>query len=212
MNIADAFVLEDISILNEIMFLSCVKRVRENFSVENLIDTLSQMAIFGAGNIAWKKEGVVSIKNSTFVSSRLLANLRFTHDEISWLANQCREMNKALYSVTQTEDNLKDYLMSFMGVQLNINYLINSCRAFQERTLRLLSFHSEFQYLPDVAKTDIWRHAAPMGIAFMVVKKEMTDKGVDQLTVCSYSYPHFSSCFTNSWLRFKSGSQDKYFF
>ena len=69
MNIADAFVLEDISILNEIMFLSCVKRVRENFSVENLIDTLSQMAIFGAGNIAWKKEGVVSIKNSTFVTA-----------------------------------------------------------------------------------------------------------------------------------------------
>lgn len=181
MNIADAFVLEDISILNEIMFLSCVKKNSDNFSVDNLISTLSQMAIFGASNISWKKEGIVSIQSSTIISNIFLANSSFTPDEIGWLANQCRAMNKALNSVTQTEENLREYLMSFMGVQLNINYLINSCRAFQERILRLLSIYPEFQDLPDVAKKAIWRRAAPMGIAFMVVKKEMTDKGVDQL-------------------------------
>jgi len=159
------------------------------------------MAIFGASNISWKKEGIVSIQSSTIISNIFLANSSFTPDEIGWLANQCRAMNKALNSVTQTEENLREYLMSFMGVQLNINYLINSCRAFQERILRLLSIYPEFQDLPDVAKKAIWRRAAPMGIAFMVVKKEMTDKGVDQLMVgFIYTYKLLrQSFFLNHW-------------
>jgi hypothetical protein len=64
MNIADAFVLEDLSILNEIMLMSCARKYHGDFGIENLVSALSQMAVFGANNIDWKGNGVVSLRNS----------------------------------------------------------------------------------------------------------------------------------------------------
>jgi hypothetical protein len=63
MDISDVFVLEDLSILNEIMLMSCVRKGREDFAVENLISALSQMALFGARNIDWRDNGKYLLHN-----------------------------------------------------------------------------------------------------------------------------------------------------
>jgi hypothetical protein len=48
---------------------------------------------------------------------------------------------------------------------------------------KILNVHSEFAALTDSRKRDVWRRAAPMGVAFMVIKKESAGRGIDQLRV-----------------------------
>lgn len=180
MNIADAFILEDISILNEILFLSCLrKQTLPELSVENLISTLSQMAKFAASSVAWEKEG----KCQSSIVSRSFVDLKLSSLQKGCLEYQIRQVNNAFYSVTHDEQTLKEFLMFFMGVPPTVNFFVGSMRVSQQRIWRILSLSSEFCCLPEDQKRLIWQQSAPTGIAFLIVKKECTSRGVDQMRV-----------------------------
>ena len=187
MNITDSFVLEDMSILNEIMFMSCIKKSRENLGVENLISVLSQMAVFGANNIEWKEEESISIENSQIIGRSVLNRKRFA-DEQCWLQSQILQIESATYSVTHNEETLKEFLTFFIGVQPTIGFFVDTFRVFQERIWRILNIHSEFSVLTDEVKKSVWIRSASIGVAFMSIKKECAQRGIDQLRVNLTSY------------------------
>ena len=183
MNIADSFILEDISILNEILFLSCLRRqTRPELSVENLISTLTQMARFAASSVVWMKDGKNSFRDSSIVSKSYVT-LKLSALQRGCLENQIRRINDAFYSVTHDEQTLKEFLMFFMGVAPTINFLVSSMRVCQERIWRILSLSSEFCRMSQDQKRVIWQRSAPTGVAFMMVRKECTAKGIDQIRV-----------------------------
>ena len=195
MNITDSFILEDISILNEIMFMSCLKKHRENHGVENLIAVLSQMAVFGSNNIEWKEENSISLRNSEVVSCLILTK-NYTRDEERWLQYQICRIESAIHSVTHTEERLKEFLTFSVGVQPTSSFMVESFRVFQERIWRILSAHSEFNSLTDCRKKSVWNRSAPIGVAFLLMKKECAERGIDQLRVNITNYQLLSQTST----------------
>jgi hypothetical protein len=101
------------------------------------------------------------------------------------------QINSAAFSVIHNEDWLRELLLYFVGVQPTVSFLVSTVRIFQERIWRILSVHSEFSGLADYQKKAIWRRSIPMGVAFMLVKKDSAAKGIDQLKVILiFSLPH----------------------
>jgi hypothetical protein len=199
MNIADAFILEDISILNEILFLSCLRRqTRPELSVENLISTLTQMAKFASSSVAWKKEGKNSFRESG-IFSKSFVSLKLSSLQRRCLENQMRQVNDAFYSVTHDEQTLKEFLMFFVGVPPTVNFMVSSIRVWQERIWRILNLSPEFCCLCENRKWVIWQRSVKTGVAFMIIKKECTAKGIDQIRVniviIIFLYPTGQNCF-----------------
>ena len=179
MDINDVFVLEDMSILNEIMLMSCVRKYHSDFAVETLVTILSQMAVFGANNVDWKQKGTISIRQRPNINS----SVKLSRDEQGRLENRIKQINDAASSVTNNEDSLTEFLLCFDGIQPTTNVFVNTVRVFQERVWRILSIHSEFSGLTQIKKREIWQRSVPMGVAFMFIKRENARKGIEQLKV-----------------------------
>jgi len=109
--------------------------------------------------------------------------VKFSRDEQGSLEHRMGQINSAAFSVIHNEDWLRELLLYFVGVQPTVSFLVSTVRIFQERIWRILSVHSEFSGLADYQKKAIWRRSIPMGVAFMLVKKDSAAKGIDQLKV-----------------------------
>ena len=189
MRIYESFVLEDLNILNEIMLTGCIKKYQSGFDVEKLIKTLSEMAVFGASNIDWKKKESICLR----VNPDINTLVKFSRDEQGSLEYRVRQISSAAYSVIPGEEWLRDLLLFFVGVQPTTNFLDSTVRVFQARIWRILDIHPEFSGLAQSQKRAIWNRSIPMGVAFMLVKKECANRGNDQLRVSSNLQAHHSS-------------------
>ena len=189
MRIYESFVLEDLNILSEIMLTGCIKKYQSGFDVEKLIKTLSEMAVFGASNIDWKKKESICLR----VNPDINTLVKFSRDEQGSLEYRVRQISSAAYSVIPGEEWLRDLLLFFVGVQPTTNFLDSSVRVFQARIWRILDIHPEFSGLAQSQKRAIWNRSIPMGVAFMLVKKECANRGNDQLRVSSNLQAHHST-------------------
>lgn len=181
MKIYESFILEDINILNEIMMTGCIKKYHSDFDVDKLIKTLSEMAVFGASNIEWKKKETICLRLNPDINSLV----KFSRDEQGSLEYRIRQISSAAYTVSHNEEWLRDLLLFFVGVQPTTNFLDSTVRIFQERIWRILDIHPEFSVLAQSKKRSIWNRSIPMGVAFMLVRKECMERGIDQLRVSS---------------------------
>ena len=189
MRIYESFVLEDLNILSEIMLTGCIKKYQSGFDVEKLIKTLSEMAVFGASNIDWKKKESICLR----VNPDINTLVKFSRDEQGSLEYRVRQISSAAYSVIPGEEWLRDLLLFFVGVQPTTNFLDSTVRVFQARIWRILDIHPEFSGLAQSQKRAIWNRSIPMGVAFMLVKKECANRGNDQLRVSSNLQAHHST-------------------
>ena len=65
------------------------------------------------------------------IDSRSLIGEHFTSAEEGWLDSRLGEVDSAMFSISRTEETLREFLMFYLGVPPEIGFLAKTLRVFQ---------------------------------------------------------------------------------
>ena len=87
MRLSDVFILEDISILNDILFDNCLKSCGVKFHLDDMTDVLVRMVRFFNANVVWNARELATYRTPV-VPMITHVHMPYTKEERLWLENK----------------------------------------------------------------------------------------------------------------------------
>ena len=168
LQLSDKDGLEDVRLMNEIMYESYITTTNDDFEIQDLSKILSKMAVFFAYNIDWNKLA----ESSRVELSRSNIVMTYTMEEEVWLSQQLKLVDEAFRSVPVGSDLLYEFMMHSLGVPLSRNYMPNVFSMMLERVRRVFRIHPDFEDLSVATQRNLLRTNCSLGLALYVVRSE----------------------------------------
>ena len=173
-DIEDKEDLDDLRLVNDIMFDLFVRTADASFDKRDLAQLLTKMAIFCTNNIDWQE---VFGANESLTCDVIMP---FTREEEAWLERQLSLVDAAYRSVPVGEELTSAFMMHSLGVPLPESHMPNIFRVAMERVRKILTVQTEFQELPVATQRRLLMKHAPNGLTLTVARGE-TRSGIEQV-------------------------------
>ena len=170
--------LDDVRLMNEIMFESYISTTEEDFEIEELSKVLSKMALFCTYNSDWDVLAKCVPKTMEFASYNIV--MTYTIEEEAWLSHQLRLVDEAFRSVPMGSDIMYEFMMHSLGVPLSRNYMANVFSVMLERVRRVFCSHPDFEEFSVSTQRNLLRTNCSLGLALYVVRGESLS-GIEQV-------------------------------